>query len=161
MLSLDPAELATAAGGISSDENSLEKSSRQTRLSFVGENKGGIEGLIIGSSGYGFRFSISNLTETTRSGRKLITLKYDDRVSGFSLVTGDHLFMASENGKGIVIPIEQISLLTGAGMGSRLIKLVNSRLVGFKIVKKNDAKKTQILYLTKKRKRKNDNKNDR
>ena len=136
VLSLDPAELATAAGGISPDKHSLEKSSRQTRLSFVGEDKGGLEGLVIGSSGYGFRFPISNLTETTRSGRKLMTLKNDDRITGFSLVTGNHLFMASANGKGIVIPVDQISVLTGAGMGSRLMKLVNSSLAGFKVTNK-------------------------
>lgn len=135
MLSLDPAELA--AGQISPAGDSSNKSSRQTRLSFASENKGGLEGMIIGSSGYGFRFPLSNLTETTRSGRKLMTLKGDDKIVGFSLITGDHLFMASVNGKGIVIPIEQVSLLTGAGMGSRLIKLINSSLAGFKIANKN------------------------
>jgi len=136
MLSLDPAELA-AAGQTHSTGDSSNKSSRQTRLSFASENKGGLEGMIIGSSGYGFRFPLSNLTETTRSGRKLMTLKGDDKIVGFSLITGDHLFMASVNGKGIVIPVEQVSLLTGAGMGSRLIKLINSSLAGFKIANKN------------------------
>ncbi len=133
ILSLDPAELA--ASQIPSTGDS--KASRQTRLSFADENKGGLEGIIIGSSGYGFRFPLSNLTETTRSGRKLMTLKGDDKIIGFSLITGDHLFMASVNGKGIVIPVEQVSLLTGAGMGSRLIKLINSSLAGFKVTNKN------------------------
>jgi DNA gyrase subunit A len=135
ILSLDPAELA--AGQIFSTGDSSNKSSRQTRLSFASENKGGLEGIIIGSSGYGFRFPLSNLIETTRSGRKLMTLKGNDKIVGFSLITGDHLFMASVNGKGIVIPVEQVSLLTGAGMGSRLIKLINSSLAGFKIANKN------------------------
>ena len=135
ILSLDPAELA--AGKISSTENSSNKSSRQTRLSFASDNKGGLEGMIIGSSGYGFRFPLSNLIETTRSGRKLMTLKGNDKIVGFSLVTGDHLFMASVSGKGIVIPIEQVSVLVGAGMGSRLMKMPNSSLAGFKITNKN------------------------
>lgn len=135
ILSLDPAELA--AGQIPPTENSSNKPSRQTRLSFASENKGGLEGMITGSSGYGFRFPLSNLIETTRSGRKLMTLKGDDKIVGFSLITGDHLFMASVSGKGIVIPIEQVSLLTGAGMGSRLIKLTNSSLAGFKVTNKN------------------------
>ena len=135
ILSLDPAELA--AGQIPPTGDSSNKSSRQTRLSFASENKGGLEGMVIGSSGYGFRFPLSNLIETTRSGRKLMTLKGNDKIVGFSLVTGDHLFMASVNGKGIVIPIEQVSLLTGAGMGSRLIKLINSSLAGFKVTNKN------------------------
>jgi len=135
MLSLDPAELA--AGQTPSSGDSSNKSTRQTRLSFADDNKGGLEGMIIGGSGYGFRFPLSNLIETTRSGRKLMTLKGDDKVVGFSLITGDHLFMASDNGKGIVIPVDQVSLLTGAGMGSRLIKLINSSLAGFKITNKN------------------------
>ena len=87
----------------------------------------------MGSSGYGFRFPLSNLLETTRSGRKLMTLKDDDEIVGFSLVTEDHLFMASVKGKGIIIPIEQVSVLTGAGMGSRLMKLTNGPLAGFKV----------------------------
>ena len=135
MLSLDPAELA--AGQTPSSGDSSNKSSRQTRLSFASEDKGGLEGMIIGSSGYGFRFPLSNLIETTRSGRKLMTLKGDDKVVGFSLVTGDHLFMASVSGKGIVIPIKQVSVLVGAGMGSRLMKMTNSSLAGFKIANKN------------------------
>jgi len=135
ILSLDPAELT--AGQIPPTGDSSNKSSRQTRLSFASENKGGLEGMVIGSSGYGFRFPLSNLIETTRSGRKLMTLKGNDKIVGFSLVTGDHLFMASVNGKGIVIPIEQVSLLTGVGMGSRLIKLINSSLAGFKVTNKN------------------------
>jgi len=135
ILSLDPAELA--AGQISPTGDSSNKSSRQTRLSFASENKGGLEGMIIGSSGYGFRFPLSNLIETTRSGRKLMTLKGNDKIVGFSLVTEDHLFMASVNGKGIVISVEQVSLLTGVGMGSRLIKLINSSLAGFKVTNKN------------------------
>jgi DNA gyrase subunit A len=134
MLSLDPAELACQ---ISPARDTFNKSSRQTRLSFASKNKGGLEGMVIGSSGYGFRFPLSNLIETTRSGRKLMTLKGNDKIVGFSLITGDHLFMASVNGKGIVIPVEQVSLLTGAGMGSRLIKLINSSLAGFKIANKN------------------------
>jgi len=66
-----------------------------------------------------------------------MTLKGDDKVVEFSLVTGDHLFMASVSGKGIVIPIEQVSVLVGAGMGSRLMKMTNSSLAGFKIANKN------------------------
>ena len=66
-----------------------------------------------------------------------MTLKGDDKIVVLSLVTGDHLFMVSVNGKGIVIPVEQVSLLTGPGMGSRLIKLINSSLAGFKIASKN------------------------
>lgn len=136
MLSLDPAELATT-DQIHPTENSAKNSNRQTRLSFAGEKKGGLEGMIIGSSGYGFRFPISNLIETTRSGRKLMTLKGNDKVVKFSLATEDYLFIASSNGKGIVIPIEQVSLLTGVGMGSRLMKLTNSSVAGFKITHKN------------------------
>ena len=130
MLSLDPAELATTVGQAVPQKDSP---SRQKRLSFVEDDGSGLEGLVLGSSGYGFRFPMTNLSETTRSGRKLMSLKNNDHMIGFSLVTGDYLFMASVSGKGIVIPVEQVSLLTGAGMGSRLMKLVNSTLAGFKV----------------------------
>jgi DNA gyrase/topoisomerase IV subunit A len=135
VLSLDPAELAATTKTLTGKPS--KKSSRQTRLSFADEKNSGLEGMIVGSSGYGFRFTLTSLIETTRSGRKLMTLKGDDKLVGFSLVTGDHLFMASISGKGIVIPVEQVTLLTGAGMGSRLMKMTNSLLAGFKIVNKN------------------------
>ena len=130
MLSLDPAELATTVGQAVPQKNSP---SRQKRLSFVEGDGSGLEGLVLGSSGYGFRFPMTNLCETTRSGRKLMSLKNNNHMIGFSLVTGDYLFMASASGKGIVIPVEQVSLLTGAGMGSRLMKLADSTLAGFKV----------------------------
>jgi len=136
MLSLDPAELATIAGQALPKKKSSSKSSRQALLGFAGEPEGQLEGLAIGSSGYGFRFPMTNLTETTRAGRKLMTQKGEDRMIGFSLVTEDHLFMASASGKGIIIPVDQVSVLTGAGMGSRLMKLVGSTLAGFKVTSK-------------------------
>jgi DNA gyrase/topoisomerase IV subunit A len=136
VLSLDPAELAATTKILT--EKSSKKSSRQTRLSFADEKNGGLEGMVVGSSGYGFRFTLTSLIETTRSGRKLMTLKSNDKLIGFSLVTGDHLFMASISGKGIVIPVEQVTLLTGAGMGSRLMKMTNSSLAGFKVANKNE-----------------------
>ena len=136
VLSLDPAELAATTKLLTGKTS--KKSSRQTRLSFADGENSGLEGMIVGSSGYGFRFTLTSLIETTRSGRKLMTLKSDDKLVGFSLVTGDHLFMASISGKGIVIPVEQVALLTGAGMGSRLMKMTNSSLAGFKVVNKND-----------------------
>ncbi len=117
IISLDPAELAATTKILTGKPS--KKSSRQTRLSFADEKNSGLEGMIVGSSGYGFRFTLTSLIETTRSGRKLMTLKSDDKLIGFSLVTGDHLFMASISGKGIVIPVKQVTLLTGAGMGSK------------------------------------------
>jgi DNA gyrase/topoisomerase IV subunit A len=60
--------------------------------------------------------------------------------------------MASANGKGIVIPMDQVTVLTGAGMGSRMMKLVESTLAGFKVTPKkgkatlvfDDGKKKEI-----------------
>jgi DNA gyrase subunit A len=135
VLSLDPAELTATTKILT--EKSSKKSGRQTRLNFTDEKNGGLEGMVVGSSGYGFRFTLTSLIETTRSGRKLMTLKSDDKLIGVSLLTGDHLFMASISGKGIVIPVEQVTLLTGAGMGSRLMKITNSSLAGFKVANKN------------------------
>jgi DNA gyrase subunit A len=135
VLSLDPAELAATTKTLTGKPS--KNSSRQARLSFADGENSGLEGMIVGSSGYGFRFTLSSLIETTRSGRKLMTLKGDDKLVGFSLVTGDHLFMASISGKGIVITVEQVTLLTGAGMGSRLMKMTNSSLAGFKVANKN------------------------
>lgn len=59
-------------------------------------------------------------------------------MAGISLVQGDHVFMVTSNGKGLIIPTDQVSKLTGSGMGVKLMKIQDSQLAGFKFVNKKD-----------------------
>ena len=78
----------------------------QSSLNFGNE----IEYMVASANGFGFRFPISNLGETTRSGRKIMNLKNDDIMIGIAPVTQDHLFLATAQGKAVVIATTQITL---------------------------------------------------
>ena len=96
------------------------------------------EFMVISANGFGFRFPLSNLTETTRSGRKIMNLKDEDKMVGFAPVTHDHVFLATAKGKAVVIPTEQVAQLAGSGKGVTLMKPLGSSIIGFKFVNLKD-----------------------
>jgi DNA gyrase subunit A len=123
------------------EESDLPIEAGQTSMDFIksGKPKGGNHELMVASAnGFGFRFPSSNLTETTRSGRKIMNLKDGDSMIGFAPVTHDHVFLATAKGKAVVIPTEQVTQLTGSGKGVTLMKPGESSLVGFKLVSLKD-----------------------
>ena len=99
---------------------------------------GNLEFMVMSEMGYGFRFPASNLTETTKSGRKIMSLKKDDGMVAIALVRSGFVFMATVGGKGLVIATDQVSQLSGSGMGVKLMNVGNSKLVGFKFVDKKE-----------------------
>jgi DNA gyrase subunit A len=111
-----------------------QQKSGQSSLAF----DDGEEYMVASANGFGFRFPISNLGETTRSGRKIMSLKAEDRMIGFAPVTHKHVFLATAIGKAVVITTEQVTQLTGSGKGVILMKPGESQLVGFKFVKLKD-----------------------
>ncbi|MEE9259326.1 MAG: DNA topoisomerase (ATP-hydrolyzing) [Nitrospinaceae bacterium] len=135
ILSLDPQQVDIALNG---DKEEKPKSKKRQKAFGFADKEEGPECMVASISGFGFRFPLSNLTETTRSGRRLMTLKNDDRMVGVSLVQGPHVFLASEKGKGVIVPTEQITQLSGSGKGVTLMKLPDSRLAGFKFAGQND-----------------------
>ena len=98
----------------------------------------GEEYMVASANGFGFRFPISNLGETTRSGRKIMSLKNEDSMIGFAPVTQKYVFIATAIGKAVVITTEQVTQLTGSGKGVILMKPGESQLVGFKFIKLKD-----------------------
>jgi DNA gyrase/topoisomerase IV subunit A len=130
---------------IASADNMNTPSKGQTSMAFLKkEKKKGKsseykdEFMVVSASGFGFRFPLSKLSETTRSGRKIMSLKSDDRMIGFAPVTHSHVFLATTQGKAVVIPTEQVTQLTGSGKGVILFKPGESSLVGFKFVTLKD-----------------------
>lgn len=120
---------------IKAEEESSE-SSGQASLKFDKESN--LEYMVASANGFGFRFPISNLGETTRSGRKIMSLKEGDQMIGFAPVTHKHVFLATAKGKAVVIATEQITQLSGSGKGVILMKPGDSHLVGFKFVSLRD-----------------------
>ena len=118
-----------------------KQSTGQTSLRFKENDKPGgniMELMVASANGFGFRFPLSNLSETTRSGKKIMSLKNDDRMIGFAPVTHNHVFLATEKGKAVVVSTDQITQLTGSGKGVTLMKLGESSLAGFKFVNLKD-----------------------
>jgi DNA topoisomerase IV A subunit len=145
MLSLNPEELlaeVTPAPKKKSSRKTLPK--EQATLDFTsgkdGEDSplGNLEFMVMSEMGYGFRFPAANLTETTKSGRKIMSLKKDDRMTAVSLVRAGFVFMATVDGKGLVIATDQVSQLSGSGMGVKLMNTASSKVAGFKFVDKKD-----------------------
>tara|TARA_B100000686_G_scaffold323398_1_gene378110 strand:- start:677 stop:2968 length:2292 start_codon:yes stop_codon:yes gene_type:complete len=105
-----------------------EKKSKQTLLNFRTNQT--LEALVASDSGYGFRFSLSNLSETNKSGRKIITIKEGEKMTGFSLVKTDRVFIVTDVGKGVMIPLDQIGNLSSAGRGVKLMNVGKGKLIG-------------------------------
>ncbi|MZG29591.1 MAG: DNA topoisomerase IV subunit A [Nitrospinae bacterium] len=131
----------------SSDDTDSTDADGQTTLNFIKETKpenDPPEFMVASANGFGFRFPSSNLTETTRSGRKIMSLKEGDSMIGFAPVTHDHVFLATAKGKAVVIPTEQVTQLSGSGKGVTLMKPGDSSLAGFKLV--NLKEKVEIEF---------------
>tara|TARA_B100000686_G_scaffold337489_1_gene408692 strand:+ start:204 stop:2492 length:2289 start_codon:yes stop_codon:yes gene_type:complete len=139
LLSLNPGELAAEIGR---NLSTFSKDSKQASLEF--DNTGNAEALITSDSGYGYRFSLSNLSETNKSGRKIITLKEGERMASFSLIRANNVFMATDLGKGLMIPLDQITVLSSAGRGVKLINIGKGKLIG--LLSANGNEKASIEF---------------
>ena len=145
MMSLNPKDLLAEIGQKAvkktakvkpkTAQASLDFSTAETDPDSIMEQ---LEFMVMSETGYGLRFPASNLTETTKAGRKIMSLKENDRMVDISLVHGDHVFIATADGKGLRIATDQVSKLTGSGMGVKLIKTQDSLVAGFKFVNKKD-----------------------
>ena len=89
-----------------------------------------MKAMVASSAGYGFRFPLGNLAETSKSGRKIMSLKEGEVMLAMELMTAPLVVMVSEKGKGVVVQADQISVLSGAGRGVKLIGLGDSQLLG-------------------------------
>ncbi len=123
------------------DLNDQTPSAGQVSMNFAKSGKSkesSSELLVVSVKGFGFRLLLSNLSETTRTGRKIMSLKGDDAMIGFAPVTHTHVFLATVAGKAVVIPIDQITQLSGSGKGVILMKPGEGQLAGFKLVNLKD-----------------------
>ena len=98
-------------------------------------------GFLVTRDGKGFRFDFSILREPSkRGGRKLVNLVRDDEVVTVRPETGTLLAVASNAGKVLVFPVEQVPVLTGTGQGVRLITLKSgASLVAAETVDQGDT----------------------
>lgn len=78
--------------------------------------------LVASAGGMGF-FCRPDLTETTRSGRRIARLKEGDEIVVAGFADGDTLTAATQDGKVLTFPAEELPELAGAGRGVILMRL--------------------------------------
>ncbi|MEW6351540.1 MAG: DNA topoisomerase (ATP-hydrolyzing) [Thermodesulfobacteriota bacterium] len=102
-------------------------------------------GIVLTRTGKGFRFGYEVIQEPTkRAGRRLIALAEGDEVPAVKAVEGDLLAVATDAGKILVCPVEQVSVLSGAGQGVRIMKPTpGAAVVAFETVSADDALRVQ------------------
>ena len=76
-------------------------------------------------SGYALRFSLEDfLQPSKRTGRRFARLKEGDEIIGAELTTGeDTLILATRDGRALLCDVEEINVLSGAGLGVKAINL--------------------------------------
>lgn len=92
-------------------------------------------------SGYALRFSLGGfLQPSNRNGRRFARLKEGDEIIGAVLTTGeDTLILATRNGRALLCDVEEINVLSGAGLGVKAINLgPGDQVIGFRVARQKE-----------------------
>ena len=92
-------------------------------------------------SGYALRFSLEAfLQPSNRNGRRFARLKDGDEIIGAVLTTGeDTLILATREGRALLCDVEEINVLSGAGLGVKAINLgPGDRVIGFRVARRKE-----------------------
>ena len=92
-------------------------------------------------SGYALRFSLEDfLQPSKRNGRRFARLKEGDEIIGAELTTGeDTLILATRDGRALLCDVEEINVLSGAGLGVKAINLgPGDRVIGFRVARRKE-----------------------
>jgi len=92
-------------------------------------------------SGYALRFSLEDfLQPSKRNGRRFARLKEGDEIIGTVLTTGeDTLILATRDGRALLCDVEEINVLSGAGLGVKAINLgPGDRVIGFRVSRRKE-----------------------
>lgn len=65
-------------------------------------------------------------------------------MASFSLIRANNVFMATDLGKGLMIPLDQITVLSSAGRGVKLINIGKGKLIG--LLSANGNEKASIEF---------------
>ncbi len=127
-----------------SENGKTEESGEQQTFDYEDSVKSAEELLFVNDAGHGFRFPLANLTETSRAGKRVMSVKEDARMVAVSPVTGDHVLMVSEAGKGLLIEVDQVTQLSGAGVGVKLMNTAKSKVCAAKCADREQS--VQMIF---------------
>ena len=97
-------------------------------------------GLLITRLGKGFKFEYAGLQEPTkRIGRRLVNLEANDEVVAVKPEDRELLAVANDSGNLLILPVDQVPILAGAGKGVRMMKLpAGSQVINMELVSPGD-----------------------
>ncbi len=101
----------------------------------------GADILVTLERGNGFRISADMLTVTAKNGKKVANVRGEDSTFSVNVISNKTLvFLLTTEGNGILLELNDIPKLNGAGGGVRLIKLKPpATLLGAKVVNRSDS----------------------
>ena len=126
------------------ENGKTEESGEQQALDFEDAIEDSEELLFVSNTGNGFTFPVANLTETSRAGKRVMSVKDDARMVAVSPVTEDHVLLVSEIGKGLLIDLDQVTQLSGAGVGIKLMNTAKSKVSAARCV--NRKQSVQMIF---------------
>lgn len=101
-----------------------------------------VHAVAVTRNGYALRFRLDGFEEpSNRNGRRFARLKEGDEVLGVALTSGEEtLILATRDGRALLCDVEEINLLSGAGLGVRAISLgPGDRVLGFRVARRKEA----------------------
>jgi DNA topoisomerase IV A subunit len=126
------------------ENGKTEEAGEQQGFDFEESVENAEELLFVNDMGHGFRFPIANLTETSRAGKRVMSVKDDTRMVAVSPVSGKHVLLISDAGKGLLIKLNQIAQLSGVGVGVKLMNTAKGKVSTAKCI---DRKKpVQMVF---------------
>ncbi|MDH5789558.1 MAG: DNA topoisomerase, partial [Nitrospinota bacterium] len=126
------------------ENGKTEEAGEQQGFDFEESVENAEELLFVSDMGNGFRFPLANLTETSRAGKKVMSVKEDARMVAVSPITGKHVLLVSDAGKGLLIKLDQVAQLSGVGVGVKLMNTAKGKVSAAKSV---DRKKSiQMVF---------------
>ena len=126
------------------ENGKTEEAGEQQGFDFEDSVENTEELLFVSDAGNGFRFPLANLAETSRAGKRVMSVKEDTRMVAVSPVTGDHVLLVSDIGKGLLIKTDQVAQLARAGVGVKLMNTSKSKVSAAKSVERKQT--VQMIF---------------
>jgi len=110
------------------ENGEAEEAGEQQAFDFEDSIEDSDELLFVNDMGYGYRYPLANLMETSRAGKRVMTIKKDVRMVAASPVVGGHVLLVSGAGKGLLIKLDQVTQLNNPGVGVKLMNPAKSKV---------------------------------
>jgi len=101
-----------------------------------------VTALSVSAKGIGFQFDLGQFNAvTTRAGKKFAGVREGDGIMAVEILDLPNVLFLTTEGKAVVVAAKDISVLSGAGKGVKLVNVKNSEVALVRAVRKNDQVK--------------------